>query len=43
MDGDVVVLYDGTRLRADRDRRGLRLIWPIGRGLYFTRVREFRY
>jgi DUF3011 family protein len=43
MDGDLVMLYDGTRLRADRDRRGMRLIWPNGRGLYLSRVRAFDY
>jgi hypothetical protein len=43
MSGSEVVLREGTRLIVDRDRRGLSLGWPIGRRLYFTRVRQFSY
>jgi hypothetical protein len=38
-----IVLNDGTRIVADRDRRGLRLVWPGGRRIYVTREREFDY
>jgi hypothetical protein len=37
INGDEIVLYDGTRLRADRDRNRLRLSWPNGRGMVLTR------
>ena len=38
-----VILNDGSRLVVDRDRRGIRLVWPGGRRIYLSRAREFDY
>jgi hypothetical protein len=38
-----VILNDGSRLIVDRDRRGMRLVWPGGRRIYLTRDREYDY
>jgi hypothetical protein len=43
MSGNEVVLYNGSRVLVDRDRRGLRLEWPGGRRAYVSRSREFDY
>jgi hypothetical protein len=37
MNGTELVLYDGTRLRAERDQNRLRLRWPNGRGVVLNR------
>jgi hypothetical protein len=37
MNGVELVLYDGTRLRAERDQKNLRLRWPNGRGIVLNR------
>ena len=37
MNGTDLVLYDGTRLRVQRDRDNLRLTWPNGRGVVLNR------
>jgi Protein of unknown function (DUF3011) len=38
MNGSELTLYDGTRLRAQRDQNRLRLTWPNGRGLVLSRT-----
>lgn len=37
MNGTELVLYDGTRLRVERDANNLRLRWPNGRGVVLRR------
>ena len=43
MNGNEVVLFNGSRIAIDRDRRGLRLEWSGGRRAYLSRSREFDY
>jgi hypothetical protein len=43
MSGNEVVLYNGSRIGVDRDRRGLRLEFPGGRRAYVSRSRSFDY